>query len=238
MGDPGNRAELVEVIGQVRRRWRLKLALRGAAIVVGGTILALLLSASGLEALRFSASAIVGFRVVIVLVVAALIARFVAIPLTRRVSDGQVALYLEECDPSLEAEILSAVEAAAAASPDHSPALVDRLVALAVERCRTLEAARTLDRDAARRHLLTIGGVLAAAGLLIVLGPPFLRHGVSALLVLSRSAEAASPYKIDVRPGNATVPRGSDQAIGAKLVGFKSPDAVLMMRLHSDAAFE
>src|SRR5205823_10239977 len=121
---------------------------------------------------------------------------------------------------------------------DRSPALVDRLVALAVERCRTLEAARTFDRDAARRHLLTIGGVLAAAGLLIVLGPPFLRHGVSALLVLSRSAEAASPYKIDVHPGSATIPRGSDQTVTARLLGFASPEATLMMRAGASTVFE
>jgi hypothetical protein len=46
------------------------------------------------------------------------------------VNDTQVALYLEERDPTLQTEILSAVEASAARSPDHSPALVDKLVAL------------------------------------------------------------------------------------------------------------
>ena len=51
------RAELVDVIRRVRNRWRLKLALRGTVIVVAGTLLALLLSASSLEALRFSPTA-------------------------------------------------------------------------------------------------------------------------------------------------------------------------------------
>ena len=82
---------------RVRNRWRLQLALRGAVVVVAGTLLALLLSASGLEALRFSA------------------ARHHRLPhhrrlrcsrrwccyglvwpLRRRVTDAQVALYLEE----------------------------------------------------------------------------------------------------------------------------------------------
>ena len=39
----------------------------------------------------------------------------------------------------------------------------------------------------------------------------------SALLVLSRSAEAASPYAIKVEPGDATVPKGIDQTIKARL---------------------
>ena len=48
------RPELLQVIHKVRSRWRLRLALRGTVIVVAGTLLALLLSASSLEALRFS----------------------------------------------------------------------------------------------------------------------------------------------------------------------------------------
>ena len=51
-GSSDRREELVAVIRRVRNRWRLKLALRGAVIVVAGTLLALLLSASSLEALR------------------------------------------------------------------------------------------------------------------------------------------------------------------------------------------
>src|SRR5256885_15534591 len=144
----GHRAELVDVIREVRRRWRIKLAVRGAAIAIGGTVLALLVSASGLEALRFSSRAIIGFRVLILLTVAALLARWVVAPLLRRVKDGQVAMYLEEQDPSLQAEILSAVEAAALETPSHSPALVDRLAAPAGERRPTRETTPRLDRAA------------------------------------------------------------------------------------------
>ena len=238
MSDARHRAELVDVIRQVRSRWRLKLALRGAAIVVAGTVLALLVSASSLEALKFSAAAIVGFRIAIAIVVFALLVRFVVMPLLRRVSDIQVALYLEEHDLSLQTELLSAVEAVAAISPDHSPALVDRLVQLAVEKCRALDTQRAIERAAVTRHVLTMAGVIAAAALLVTLGPAYLRHGLSALLILSRSAEAASPYRIDVRPGNAIVPRGSDQVVSAKLYGFKSPDAALMMRIAPSGSFE
>jgi len=97
----GRRAELVDVIHRVRNRWRLKLALRGAVIVVAGTLLALLLSASSLEALRFSPGAIIAFRVIALLVFAALVGIGLVVPLRRRVTDTQVALYLEECDPTL-----------------------------------------------------------------------------------------------------------------------------------------
>ena len=41
--------ELVDVIRQVRRRWRMKLLLRGAIIVIGGAIVAIALASAGLQ---------------------------------------------------------------------------------------------------------------------------------------------------------------------------------------------
>src|SRR6186997_2761473 len=105
------RTELVDVIHRVRNRWRLKLALRGAVIVFAGTMLALLLSAGSLEALRFSPTAIISFRVLALVIFAGLVYIGLVLPLRRRVTDGQVALYLEECDPTLESAILSAIDA-------------------------------------------------------------------------------------------------------------------------------
>ncbi len=66
------RLELIDVIRRVRNRWRMRLALRGAVIVVTGTLLALLLSASSLEALRFSPTAIITFRLAAFIVFAGL----------------------------------------------------------------------------------------------------------------------------------------------------------------------
>jgi uncharacterized protein DUF4175 len=233
-----HRAELVDVIRRVRNRWRLRLALRGAVIVCAGTIAALLLSASSLEGLRFTPGAIVFFRILAVTVFALLAARWFVRPLMRRVTDTQVALYLEECDPTLETALLSAIEASAAETGAHSPRLLERLVEEAIAKCRAVDHARTIERAASRRHLVTLASVAAGAALLVALGPAFLRHGMSALLILSRSAEAASPYRIDVRPGNAKVPRGSDQMVNARLVGFASSDVSLMVHTAPGAPFE
>src|SRR6478672_4455358 len=238
-GSSNRREELVAVIHRVRNRWRLKLALRGAVIVVAGTLLALLLSASSLEALRFSHAAIISFRVIAFLVFAALVGIGLVLPLRRHVTDTQVALYLEECDPTLEAAILSAVETSGSAESDSvSKDLVAKLVDQAIERCRAIDDGLAIERNGLRRHLYTLAGVALAAALIIGLGPAFLRHGLSALLIVSRSAEAASPYKIEVTPGNTKVPRGADQPVKAKLQGFTAKDAALMVRLDPAGQFE
>ena len=234
------RPELIEIVHRVRNRWRLRLALRGAVIVVAGTLLALLLSASSLEALRFSPAAIISFRVIALLVFAGLVYYGLLRAMMRRVNDNQVALYLEESDPSLQAAILSAVETSGLdfSESGPSPRLVERLVEQAIERCRTLEDGLAIERQGLRRHLYTLAGVAALGVLLIVFGPDFFRHGLSALLVVYRSAEAASPYRIAVEPGDTKIPRGSDQTIKARLLGFTAKDASLMMRGVPGAAFE
>src|SRR6476661_3939314 len=234
-----HRLELVDVIRRVRNRWRMKLALRGAVVVAAGTVLALLLSASGLESLRFSAPAIITFRIVIVAVFVGLLLYGLVWPLRRRVTDAQVAMYLEESDPTLEAAIISAVEATAeGGSASHSPRLVEKLVEQAIEQCRTMDHAHRVERTSLQRHAAALAAIAAVVALAIAFGPAYLRHGLSALLIISRSAEASTPYKIEVRPGNTKVPRGADQAVTAKLVGFSSSDVTVMMRSAQNAAYD
>jgi hypothetical protein len=234
------RAELLEVIRSVRNRWRQRLTVRGVVLVVAGTLVALFLSASSLEALRFSPGAIIAFRLIAALVFAGLVWTFLVRPIRREVSDSQVAMYLEENDPSLEAAILSAIEATSGSviAQDHSPHLVDKLVQQAIDQCRSAHRGHHVDKQALKRHVMALGGVAVAALLLVILGPAYLRHGLSALLVITRAAEKSSPYSIEVKPGDAKIPRGSDQAVTARLVGFTHKEATLMARNSQAAQFE
>ena len=172
-----HRTELVDVIRRVRNRWRLRLALRGAVVVVAGTLLALLLSASGLEALRFSADR--HHRV------PRPRARRVRRPARSTASSGRCAgasptrrsrCTSRNATRRSRRRILSAVEAIAPTADrrTHSPRLVEKLVEQAIEKCRALDDGT---RDRARRRsgatLLTLGGVAAVAALLVAFGPAY-----------------------------------------------------------------
>ena len=95
------------------------------------------------------------FRFVAVGVFAALVWYFLARAMRRQVSDTQVAMYLEENDPTLEAAILSAIEATSDSTiaQDHSPHLVDKLVEQAIAQCRHALSAAT--RSIGRRSSAT-----------------------------------------------------------------------------------
>lgn len=236
---PVDSSELLDVIRQVRRRWRLKLALRGALGVVGLGLVVLLLSAYGLESWRFTAASIVAFRIILGLALAGLIAYLLVRPLMQRATDEQVALYLEEHEPSLQAAIISAVEAGrGAGGPAYSASLVRRLVESAVEKCREIDDGRGVERETVRRFGGALAALAIAAIALFVLGPAYLRHALSALLVVSGNVEAATPYRIEVTPGDATIPRGADQTITARLSGFDAAQASLMVKKTPDAAYE
>ncbi len=233
----GDRSELTSIIREIRKRWRLKLAVRGAAFVVAGFLLTLLLSAYALETLKFSPGSIIAFRVAMVMIFGALAGYFFVLPQWRRVNDEQVALYLEECEPTLETAILSALEAEKGSS-SHSPALARRLVEQAIERCGVIERGRRLEAQPLRRYAIVIAATSAAAFLLFVLGPAYLRQGASALLLMAGDVLEASPYRINVKPGSTTVPRGSDQVIVATVQGFESDKAELLIRKSISAQFE
>jgi len=230
-------SELTGIIREIRKRWRLKLAVRGAAFVVAGFVLTLLVSAYALETLKFSPGSIIAFRVGMVMVLGALAAYFFVLPQWRKVSDDQVALYLEESEPTLETAILSALEAQKQGA-SHSPALAQQLVQQAIERCASIERGRRLEARPLRQYATVIGGTIAAGILIFLVGPAYLRQGASALLLMAGDVLEASPYRIDVKPGSATVPRGSDQVITATIQGFESDKAELLIRKAVNAPFE
>src|ERR671933_1525940 len=159
----GSRNEqLGTALKTVRTRWRFAVALRGLVIVIGASLLVFVAVALVMDALRYAPSAVAAARILVWTAFAALAARFLALPLARRVPDERVALYMEEREPSLDAAVVTAVQLGHADAPSarraHSDALGRRLVDSAVERVRRLDDGRRIERPRVTRE----GGVLAA----------------------------------------------------------------------------
>ena len=149
-------------------------------------------------------------------------------------TDERVALYLEEHEPSLQAAVLSAIEEAKkgerAARPDHSPELVRRMIESAAEKVRAIDMGRAVEQQQLQRSSGLLITAVVVALLLFVFGPAYLRYGLSALWPVFGSVEASTPYQIEVLPGDATVARGADQTVNARLIGFESDDVNVFIR--------
>jgi len=231
---------LLGVIRRVRARWRLKLALRGAAIVLGALVVAVLVGAYVMQTARFAPGAITGVRIAAYVVLVVLLIQYVLRPLLRRASDEHIALYLEEHEPSLDAAVLSAVEHGKLTqdTPDRSPQLARRLIESAIERSHSVADGARVDQPQILRAAMFAGVATLIGFLAVGVGPAFLRDGARLLLAPWRSAEAAQPYAIAVLPGNVTVAKGGDQEVSATLRGFTAEGVQLSVRRGSAAQWE
>ncbi len=234
------RLELLDAIRHVRNRWRMRIALRGLAALLGIGLVAFLISSWGMEETRFSPAAVTAFRIATWLSLLGVGFWFLLRPLWRRPSDAQVALYLEEHEPSLKAAVLSAVDAGAdpeGADAAHSPALVRQLMESAVQRARAVDDGHRIERAGLFRWSAAVAGIGLAILITFLTGPAFLRHGASVLLSPTASAAEVNPYSIEVTPGDVTITRGSDQRITARNLGFEAVEAELFLRTGSDGEF-
>jgi uncharacterized protein DUF4175 len=238
--DASRHQDVLRVVRQVRGRWRARIAIRGLAIVLGAGLVAFGLSVFGLEQLRFTPQAVLTFRVLLWLIVGILTARFLIWPLSRRIPDKQAALYLEEQEPTLEASIVSALEAGTQARAGHaaSNVMVEKLVEQALQRARTVDYGRRIEQRGMYRASGTLAAVATAAILFMLFGPVQLKHGALALLNPVADAAAVNPYSVGILPGDITIARGSDQMVTATLNGFESGEAQVFLRGESQESFD
>jgi hypothetical protein len=235
--DRGEYPELVRIVGKVRRRWRLKLALRGAAAVATVGLGAFLVSTFVLGELNFVPAAVLTARFLLALIVVAATAVLILPPLWRRVTDEQVALYLEESEPSLRASLIGAL-AASQPNPEISRALARRTIETAVRRCREIEGGWRVETRSLARSGGVLGAVVATGLILMVASPDFVRLGARALFLPLRAAEAAGVMRVTVEPGDTSIARGADLPVRASLVGFSGPGADLFARIEGEEEFE
>jgi hypothetical protein len=237
---PSRTDELQSVIRAVRRRWRLRVALHGAAVAVAIGLVLLIAGAIGVERFRYDPAAIVAARIVVALALIVAIAWLLARPLLRTLPDDQVALYLEEHEPSLEMAVLSAVEhRAGRVDPGaRGSGLGPQLEKSARARTRAVEDGARVERIPIRRALATLGVAVLVGAVLLGAGPDSLRRATVVLLTPWRSAEAAMPFSIGVEPGNATIAKGGDQEIAAQLRGFLTSDVTLAVRRSLEGEWE
>jgi hypothetical protein len=240
--------ELLAVIRGIRRRWRFRILIKGLAITAAAAIVALLGAGLLVEGLDPSARVMTWVRLGLGIVVAATALWFLVRPLLRRVSDEAVALYLEEHEPSLEAAVLSALEARAdepdaddaSAKPASgiSDALLIRTLEDAVRRVHAIDDGRWIERSGLIRVTAALAAVLLAGAVVGVLGPLPARQGAVSLFSSPAPAEAAGPVTVTVTPGDATISRGADVSIAAQLRGFDTDLVELGVRSAGDTAFD
>jgi len=233
---------LFQIIRSVRRRWRVRVMLRGTAIVLAAGLVTFFLSSWALEQLRFSPAAITTFRVLAYGTLVLLAIQFLLRPLLRRVSNERVALYLEEHEPSLQGQVLTAIEFG-----DETPlpqrtvvsqALVERLVERALQSCATVNDGRRVEQTGLKRWGGALSGATAAGALLLLLQPGFVSHSAPFLLRPWAAGVGDNPFAVSVLPGDTVLPRGADLGVSAQLQNFDADNVEIALKRGDAAEWE
>src|SRR5215510_4572790 len=240
-GLTSEQSQLLDVVRGVRNRYRAKRALRGAAITVGLTWVAVATAAWAMNVFKYTDASVTWSRVFAALTFVATAAWFLVRPLLPRFRDEQVALYLEEHERSLRATVITAVEmqnGAVAQNPAlRSPAILSRLTHNALERVNDTGNGRAIDAGELKTNGAIFASVIAAAFLFTALGPEALRRGLSLITTPWSAATPASMFSIAVDPGNVTIAKGGDELIEAHLRGFQSDRVELLVRNADSTAW-
>jgi hypothetical protein len=222
---------LMSRIRMVRRRWRMQRVAKGLAFFLVATIALLLLGIWGADLFGFKPAAVWAMRLITGGAAAYIAYRFFVVPLRRRISDVQIAQYIEERYPHLQDRLITAIEFGA--GRDISPGMLDLLIKDAVEKTSRVDFSVFLDRKR-----MTTYGVAGAGAFLVLLallnwGPPFFQYGFDRLYVQWVNAAPRTPFFIEVLPGDVEIAEGINQQIKAQLIGFDSSEVTLFTQAEA-----
>jgi hypothetical protein len=222
--------ELRDYVARLQTRLRLGTIARGAAILCGIALGVTPLLVIFANQYAFSAASIRGSRLVLLVLLAAGAVLGLAIPLWR-LNRLRVIRRAEARFPQFEERLRTFSQQDAANAP--APGAFGEL--LAADTLRVAHSARpgSLVSTTLLAGLLTCGvACVAVLAWLIRSGPGYMGYGAALLWTVPRSGPL---YELHVAPGDTTLRRHADLLITAAVVGLKTPDVRLHVRIGNAA---
>jgi hypothetical protein len=239
-------SEYVQVarhLGEVRRAWKRAAALAGLSIVcmesVGILIVALLVD----WVYRPAPGVRTGLLVLVVLAVGVLFVRHVVRPLMRKISDDQLALFVEEHSDQFEGALITATELKeGGASAGETPkSVIDAVMRAAVMRAEKGNVRSAVDWRRLKKYGLGAVFVMAGYGLVCLMFPNTIgRHASRVLAPWQKSADELqrqklapgqlAPLEFALSKGDSKVLRRSTFDLEATLSRASSQPVVLNFR--------
>lgn len=210
------------------RRLTLAVVARGAAVVAGTALGATLALAILMNWFGFSLPAVTAARVALAAAVGAAAALAVIVPVLR-LTRRRAAVEAEQAAGGLGERLLTAAEYRRTGDDAFLELLADDALARAPEPAAVAPSGRIA--------AFASGAALGCACLiwLVAAKPGFLGYGASLLW----GAGPSTPlYAIHVSPGDHTVRRNADQAVTARLEGFRTSRATVFARYRGAAKWE
>jgi len=241
--------QLAARFGVVRRAWKRAAALSGLAIVVTESI-GVFTVLVFLDWLYQPMPAIrIGVGLVALTGIAYLVARHVVKPLTRKISDEQIALYIEENRTELGGVLITAAEFGRKREQiaGKQLVLIDAVVREAAARSAKTQIAHMVDFSRLRKYGFGAVGAIAIYLVLSVLFPGSFAHHLGRVLQpwhatdedLARHAAVvsqAAPLEFTLSKGDTSLPRGTSFEFEATLSKAKPTNEPVVLYFRPKTA--
>ncbi|MEX2366906.1 MAG: hypothetical protein WD601_09880, partial [Pseudohongiellaceae bacterium] len=215
--------QLEQYIESFSKRLKKLTILQGTAVAAVVVLLVSVIGAWFATRTGFASDTVMTFRVLLVLALAAVIVRFIAMPL-RRIKRG-ISGQVESRTPDFDGRIQTYMEM----KEENHP-----LRALLAEDALKISARHPVSREVETREFTIAGmaGAAAAAILvyLLVAGPGLLNFALRDLFAGWAIDGLLPPQSIVVEPGDQSVRRGANLRITSVMEGFDPDEAVIHIR--------
>src|SRR5215831_10268803 len=229
--------ELLQKIGIVRSRWKAFLWLRGLAWVLGVTIVALLIGLALANSTGISVWTINALRLGLLAAVTVTVIKALVIPLRRTPTDTQLARFIEEKNPGLQDRLVSAVDAIQNARPEQLT-FVHLLTKDVLDRTKNVRFGDQVNK----RKFSTFAALTGVFAVALVIGlyvaALFFPVGFDRMFARGLKPPNADAMKLEVTPGDVTVPKGSDVVIQAVAFGLDPRRAEVHLRYSNSTDWE
>jgi hypothetical protein len=227
----GSYEVLLAGIRAVRGKRRVQVLVKGLSLFLISAIALLVLGVWGADFGGFRPAAVWSMRVLAGGAVLFAAWYLLYLPLRGRVTDVQIAQFIEERYPQLEDRLVTAIEVGGQ-SPEAA-SMIDLLIRDALDKTSRLDFSIFVNRR--RLASFVALGIFACIALVALLqwGPTFFPYGFSHLYVPWTEASLGASMMIKVTPGDVEIAKGGDQEIRAQLIGFDSLDVRLYMHSAS-----
>src|SRR5215469_8757913 len=230
--------ELLQKIGIVRSRWKAFLWLRGLAWVLGVTIVALLIGLALANTTGISAWTINALRLGLLAAVTVTVIKALVIPLRRTPTDTQLARFIEEKNPALKDSLVSAVDAIQKARPEQLT-FVHLLTKDVLDRTKHVRFGDQVNKRKFSTFAALTGVFAVALIISLYVSTLFFPVGFDRMFAWSLlKPPNADAMKLEVTPGDVTVPKGSDVVIQAVAFGIDPRRAQVHLRYANGTDWE
>ena len=229
--------ELLRKISMVRHKWRGFLWIRGMAWVLGVMVASLLVGLALANSTSVPFWVVVSTRFAFVIAIVGTIIKALVLPLRRVPTDVQLAKFVEEKNPGLEDRLVSAVEAIKKPKVDQG-IFQFLLVKDALDRTKNVRFGEQINRRKSRTFTALTATFAIALLIGLYIASLFMPYGLSRLVAGGFRPPDVDSFKIEVTPGDITVPKGSDLTIQAILSGFDAERAEIKLRYDNSTEWE